>query len=106
MDAKLNTISVCDWDGRNRNLILYSTSSLRHPFSITTFEDWLYWTDWDRAAVFRANKFTGKDLSHVTAIEMVQVCFPNTCKFGCLRVRFVPESYGNTRLPPLPSTRL
>lgn len=72
VDAKLNTISVCDWDGRNRNLILYSTSSLRHPFSITTFEDWLYWTDWDRAAVFRANKFTGKDLSHVTAIEMVQ----------------------------------
>ncbi|XP_066247393.1 very low-density lipoprotein receptor-like isoform X2 [Euwallacea similis] len=72
VDAKLNTISVCDWDGRNRKLILFSTTALRHPFSITTFEDWLYWTDWDRAAVFRANKFTGKDLSPITATEMVQ----------------------------------
>ncbi|XP_066155596.1 very low-density lipoprotein receptor-like isoform X2 [Euwallacea fornicatus] len=72
VDAKLNTISVCDWDGRDRKLILFSTTALRHPFSITTFEDWLYWTDWDRAAVFRANKFTGKDLSPITATEMVQ----------------------------------
>ncbi|CAH1121148.1 unnamed protein product [Ceutorhynchus assimilis] len=72
VDAKLNTISVCDWDGRNRKLILFSITALRHPFSITTFEDWLYWTDWDRAAVFRANKFTGKELGPVTATEMVQ----------------------------------
>ncbi|XP_030748487.1 very low-density lipoprotein receptor-like isoform X1 [Sitophilus oryzae] len=70
-DAKLNTISACDWDGQNRKLILFSANALRHPFSITTFEDWLYWTDWDRAAVFRANKFTGKDLSPITATEMV-----------------------------------
>uniref|UniRef100_A0AAR5PHB5 EGF-like domain-containing protein n=1 Tax=Dendroctonus ponderosae TaxID=77166 RepID=A0AAR5PHB5_DENPD len=72
VDAKLNTISVCNWDGSNRKLVLFSASTLRHPFSITTFEDWLYWTDWDRAAVFRANKFTGKDLSPITATEMVQ----------------------------------
>ncbi|KAJ8953257.1 hypothetical protein NQ318_015839 [Aromia moschata] len=44
----------------------------RHPFSITTFEDWVYWTDWDKAAVFKANKFTGKDVQAVTATEMIQ----------------------------------
>ncbi|KAF7287770.1 hypothetical protein GWI33_003404 [Rhynchophorus ferrugineus] len=72
VDAKLNTISACDWDGQNRKLILFSETALRHPFSITTFEDWLYWTDWDRAAVFKANKFTGYDLAPITATEMVQ----------------------------------
>ncbi|XP_060537054.1 very low-density lipoprotein receptor isoform X2 [Cylas formicarius] len=72
VDAKLNTISSCDYDGLNRRLVLFSASALRHPFSITTFEDWLYWTDWDKAAVFKANKFTGRDLSAVTATEMIQ----------------------------------
>ncbi|CAH0562071.1 unnamed protein product [Brassicogethes aeneus] len=72
VDAKLNVISACDYDGRNRRVILFSPDSLRHPFSITTFEDWVYWTDWDKAAVFKANKFTGKDVSAVTATEMIQ----------------------------------
>ncbi|CAG9855512.1 unnamed protein product [Phyllotreta striolata] len=72
VDAKLNSISSCDYNGRNRRLILFSTDVLRHPFSITTFEDWVYWTDWDKAAVFKANKFTGKDVQPVTATEMIQ----------------------------------
>ncbi|KAJ8923679.1 hypothetical protein NQ315_010260, partial [Exocentrus adspersus] len=72
VDAKLNVISACDYNGRNRRVILFSPDSLRHPFSITTFEDWVYWTDWDKAAVFKANKFTGKDVQAVTATEMIQ----------------------------------
>lgn len=72
VDAKLNTISSCDYNGSNRRLILYNTEYLRHPFSITTFEDWLYWTDWDKSAVFKANKFTGKEVQAVTATEMVR----------------------------------
>ncbi|XP_018566692.1 very low-density lipoprotein receptor [Anoplophora glabripennis] len=72
VDAKLNIISACDYNGKNRRVILFSPDSLRHPFSITTFEDWVYWTDWDRAAVFKANKFTGKDVQAVTATEMIQ----------------------------------
>lgn len=71
VDAKLNVISSCDYNGRNRKVVLFSPESLRHPFSITTFEDWAYWTDWDKAAVFKANKFTGKDVQAVTATEMV-----------------------------------
>lgn len=51
--------------------MLHSSETLRHPFSITTFEDWVYWTDWDKEAVFRANKFTGKDVEAVTALNMV-----------------------------------
>ncbi|XP_025830641.1 very low-density lipoprotein receptor-like [Agrilus planipennis] len=72
VDAKLNTISSCDYNGRARRVILFSPDALRHPFSITTFEDWVYWTDWDKTAVFKANKFTGKDIRAITAPEMIQ----------------------------------
>jgi very low-density lipoprotein receptor len=71
VDAKLNEISSCNYDGSNRKVILYSSETLRHPFSITTFEDSVYWTDWDKEAVFKANKFTGKDVEPVTALHMV-----------------------------------
>ncbi|XP_065165067.1 very low-density lipoprotein receptor-like isoform X2 [Atheta coriaria] len=72
VDAKLYTISSCDFEGHNRRVVLYSTYALRHPFSISTFEDWIYWTDWDKAAVFKANKFTGEELRPITATDMIQ----------------------------------
>lgn len=72
VDAKLNVISSCNYDGTDRSLILHSTETLRHPFSVTTFEDFVYWTDWDKGAVFRANKFNGKNVEPVTALHMVR----------------------------------
>ncbi|XP_026319596.1 low-density lipoprotein receptor-like isoform X4 [Hyposmocoma kahamanoa] len=72
VDAKLNTISSCNYDGSARRVILYSTDVLRHPFSITTFEDWVYWTDWEKTAVYRANKFNGKDIEAITSTHTLQ----------------------------------
>ncbi|XP_055379228.1 putative uncharacterized protein DDB_G0282133 isoform X1 [Condylostylus longicornis] len=72
VDAKLNVISSCNYDGTDRRLILYSSESLRHPFSITTFEDYMYWTDWDKQTVFKANKFNGEGVEAITALHMVQ----------------------------------
>ncbi|EEB15646.1 Very low-density lipoprotein receptor precursor, putative [Pediculus humanus corporis] len=71
-DAKMNTISSCNFDGTNRRIILFSQNYLQHPFSITTFEDLVYWTDWDKKAVYKANKFTGKDVVAVTATHMLE----------------------------------
>lgn len=71
MDAKLQVISSCNYDGSGRKVVLYSAEFLRHPFSITTFEDSVYWTDWDKAAVFRANKFTGENVTAITTPRMV-----------------------------------
>lgn len=51
--------------------MLYSSDTLRHPFSITVFEDYVYWTDWDKEAVYKANKFNGKNVEPVTALHMV-----------------------------------
>ncbi|XP_053616113.1 very low-density lipoprotein receptor isoform X7 [Plodia interpunctella] len=72
VDAKMNTISSCNYDGSARRVILYSTDVLRHPFSITTFEDFVYWTDWDKTAVYRANKFNGKDVEAITSTHTLQ----------------------------------
>ncbi|XP_041631934.1 low-density lipoprotein receptor isoform X7 [Drosophila kikkawai] len=72
VDGKLNIISSANYDGSQRRQVLYSGEYLRHPFSITTFEDYVYWTDWDKQAVFKANKFTGEDVEPVTAVHMLQ----------------------------------
>ncbi|XP_046389080.1 low-density lipoprotein receptor isoform X2 [Ischnura elegans] len=72
VDAKLNTLSSANYDGSGRRVILYSPDDLKHPFSITTFEDWVYWTDWHKQTIFKANKFTGKDLAPVTAVHMLE----------------------------------
>ena len=52
-------------------VILYSPEKLKHPFSITLFEDWMYWTDWDRNAIFKANKFDGSKSDAVTSEDLV-----------------------------------
>lgn len=75
VDAKLNTISSCNFDGSQRSQILYSPEYLRHPFSITTFEDYMYWTDWDKQTVFKANKFNGEGVEAIAATYMVSVFF-------------------------------
>ncbi|XP_023705770.1 very low-density lipoprotein receptor isoform X4 [Cryptotermes secundus] len=72
VDAKLNVISSCNYDGSERRVVLYSPDALQHPFSITTFEDWVYWTDWDKQAVYKANKFNGRDITAITATHMLQ----------------------------------
>ncbi|XP_015585106.1 very low-density lipoprotein receptor isoform X2 [Cephus cinctus] len=72
VDGKLNIIASCNYDGSGRRTILYSMDTLRHPFSITTFEDYVYWTDWDKETIFKANKFTGKEVEAVTSLNAVQ----------------------------------
>lgn len=72
VDAKLNYIGSCNYDGSGRRTILYSPEYLRHPFSITTFEDYVYWTDWDKETIFKANKFTGKEVEAITSLRSLQ----------------------------------
>lgn len=72
VDAKLNIIGSCNYDGSGIRTVLYSPEVLRHPFSITTFEDYVYWTDWDKEAIFKANKFTGKSVEAVTSLRTLK----------------------------------
>ncbi|XP_073999056.1 low-density lipoprotein receptor-like isoform X3 [Rhodnius prolixus] len=72
VDAKLNLISSVNYDGSGRRVVLRSTETLHHPFSISVFEDFVYWTDWDKQAIFKANKFDGSNVTAITAIRMLQ----------------------------------
>ncbi|XP_012225326.1 very low-density lipoprotein receptor-like isoform X2 [Linepithema humile] len=72
VDAKLNIIGSCNYDGTGRRTVLFSPVTLRHPFSITTFEDYVYWSDWDKETIFKANKFTGLEVEAVTSIRTLQ----------------------------------
>ncbi|KAF6216065.1 hypothetical protein GE061_000403 [Apolygus lucorum] len=72
VDAKLNLISSVNYDGTGRKVVLRSTESLHHPFSISVFEDYVYWTDWDKQAIFKANKFNGSNVTAITALRMLQ----------------------------------
>ena len=68
---------------------------LKHPFSITLFGDWMYWTDWDRNAIFQADKFNGKHASLVANSSMVRIysSLPNKCAGWNKRVvmKFLPK---------------
>ncbi|KAK0079342.1 hypothetical protein PV325_001381 [Microctonus aethiopoides] len=72
VDAKLHIIASCNYDGTGRRTVLYSQDNLRHPFSITTFESYVYWSDWDKQTIFKANKFTGKEVKAVTPLRSLQ----------------------------------
>ncbi|XP_059098508.1 very low-density lipoprotein receptor-like isoform X2 [Tigriopus californicus] len=73
IDAKLNLVGSADLDGAHSRVVFYSPDQLKHPFSISLFEDWMYWTDWDKNAIFKANKFNGSDVMPVTAMNMKQI---------------------------------
>jgi hypothetical protein len=62
-DAKIHTIESANLDGSNRRVIL--SDNVHHPFSITVFEDKMFWTDWVKECIYVADKFTGKGRSVV-----------------------------------------
>ena len=62
IDAKLDFIESCDLDGGNRRVIL-GQDSVFHPFSISVFEDHIYWSDSSKTAIYKANKFTGQNVT-------------------------------------------
>ena len=62
-DAHLDYIAYSDFDGNNKKFVLAGFESVPHVFALTVMDDYLYWTDWNKKAVLRAHKFTGKDLT-------------------------------------------
>ena len=65
VDAKLHTIASSDLEGNNRHVVLSSRHTIKHPFSITVFEDFVYWTDWETESIHKANKLNGSNVTNV-----------------------------------------
>lgn len=55
-DAHLDVIETIKLDGTGRHTAL---EGVPHPFAVTIFEDWMYWTDWNHMSIEKAHKFTG-----------------------------------------------
>ena len=62
-DARLKVIESSNLDGSDRRKVVYLPA--QHPFSVTVFEDFIYWSDWQSDGIFKANKFTGNGTTRI-----------------------------------------
>ncbi|XP_023030772.1 low-density lipoprotein receptor-related protein 1 [Drosophila willistoni] len=62
VDAKSDSISSTKYDGSEHHVVLRNKEILSHPFAISVFENYVYWTDWRTTSVIRANKWNGSDV--------------------------------------------
>ncbi|CAH1789469.1 unnamed protein product [Owenia fusiformis] len=87
-DAALDKIERSDLTGNYRETIVETTV---HPFAMTVYGHFIYWTDWSTRSVYRAMKHTGGDQTrlisglrgrpmdiHVYAADRQQQC-PDPC---------------------------
>ncbi|KAJ8937574.1 hypothetical protein NQ318_023105 [Aromia moschata] len=62
IDARFDSIHTTDYNGDDHHEVMRNHEMLSHPFAITLFENYVYWTDWRTNSVVRANKWTGGDV--------------------------------------------
>ncbi|XP_064480176.1 low-density lipoprotein receptor-related protein 4-like [Ornithodoros turicata] len=56
VDAKMDCIEYSDLEGKGRQKLI---EGVAHPFGLTQYQSFIYWTDWQTKAIERANKDTG-----------------------------------------------
>ncbi|KAM4747687.1 low-density lipoprotein receptor-related protein 6 isoform 2-T2 [Rhinophrynus dorsalis] len=57
-DLDTNLIESSNMQGLERDVI---ADDLPHPFGLTQYQDYIYWTDWSRRSIERANKTSGQN---------------------------------------------
>ncbi|KAK6321281.1 hypothetical protein J4Q44_G00082570 [Coregonus suidteri] len=90
-DATLDKIERCEYDGSRRYVVLKNEPV--HPFGLAVYGDYIFWTDWVRRAVLRANKYVGGDMKLLRAdipqqpMGIVAVANDtNSCEFSPCRL--------------------
>nr|XP_061813958.1 low-density lipoprotein receptor-related protein 1-like [Nerophis lumbriciformis] len=90
-DATLDKIERCEYDGSKRHVVLKNEPV--HPFGLAVYGDYIFWTDWVRRAVLRADKYTGGDMKVLRAdipqqpMGITAVANDtNSCEFSLCRV--------------------
>ncbi|XP_047139272.1 low-density lipoprotein receptor-related protein 1 isoform X1 [Hydra vulgaris] len=57
-DARLDIIVSMNYDGLNQETIL-KQNILKHPFGLSVFEDYVYFSEWTPSSIRRANRISG-----------------------------------------------
>lgn len=65
IDARSDSVHTSRYDGSDYYEILRGHETLSHPFAITLFGSYVYWTDWRTNSVIRCNKWNGSDVQIV-----------------------------------------
>jgi low-density lipoprotein receptor-related protein 1 (alpha-2-macroglobulin receptor) len=70
-DAKEDFISVCDFDGRNRKILAHrrTSPSINHIFAIATWDDKVYFSDWESTSIEYCDKYSGKNCGTLTKLD-------------------------------------
>ncbi|XP_065167955.1 low-density lipoprotein receptor-related protein 1 [Atheta coriaria] len=63
VDARSDSIHTTKYDGTDHHEVMRNHDMLSHPFAITLFGNYVYWTDWRTNSIVRANKWNGGDVS-------------------------------------------
>ncbi|KAL3196246.1 hypothetical protein MRX96_015548 [Rhipicephalus microplus] len=58
VDAQLDCIEFSDFNGKSRQKLIEGVS---HPFGLTQYQSYIYWTDWHTKAIEKAHKETGAE---------------------------------------------
>ena len=61
IDARSDSIHSTKYDGSDHHEILRSGQFLSHPFAISVFGNYVYWTDWRTNSIVKANKWNGTE---------------------------------------------
>lgn len=69
VDARSDSLHTITYGGKDLRMVLKNHSHLAHPFAITLFGDFLYWTDWKSNHVVSANKFNGTNATVIHKTE-------------------------------------
>lgn len=69
IDAKTDTLSTVKYNGEDFRNILVGNNYLTHPFAMSLYENYVYWSDWRTNSLVRANKWNG------TKVEVIAQTF-------------------------------
>lgn len=80
-DARLNKIERIDLKTRVRTIVIKEKNT--NPFSVSLFENRIYWSDWSKNEIKTCNKLTGNDTQvviHVEDIYGIHIYHPDLYK--------------------------
>ncbi|XP_037704852.1 low-density lipoprotein receptor-related protein 2 isoform X2 [Choloepus didactylus] len=71
VDARFDYIDTVTYDGLQRKTVVQGGSAIAHPFGISLFEGHVFFTDWTKMAVLKANKFrdTSPQVYHQSTLQ-------------------------------------